>query len=79
VSDQHFKQVGIVHDAGHHLPCLFVLIETQRQPLQMLVKVLAQIGHHTPTGDMRHVATQKVQSPFGNKRHGGHDRQARDV
>ena len=61
VGDQLLEQVRVVDHARHQLPGLLVLVEAQREALQVLVDVLAHVGHHAPPGDVRQVAAHELQ------------------
>ena len=59
--NQPLEHVGVVDHARHELAGLFVLVEAQRKPLQMLVDVLAGLRHDAPTRHMRHVGAHELQ------------------
>lgn len=54
------EQVGVVHRAGHELPRLLVLVEAKREPLQMTVDLIPNVGYDVPSGHVGRIATDKA-------------------
>ena len=62
VRDQLLEHVRVVDHPRHQLAGLLVLVEAQREALQMLVDVLADVCHHAPTGHVRLVGADELQA-----------------
>jgi len=73
------EQLGIVDHAGHQLAGLLVLVEAERQALQVLVDVGTDVGDDVPAGDVGHVASEKAQNPTGHIDCQRYQGQPRDV
>ncbi len=63
VRDQPLDQVRVVDGARHQLAGLFVLVEAERQALQVLVDIGANVGDDVPTCHVGHVAPDEAQTP----------------
>ena len=62
VGDQLLEHVRVVDHARHQLAGLLVLVEAQREALQMLVDVLADVCHDAPAGHVRLVGADELQA-----------------
>ena len=66
VGDQLLEHVRVVDHPRHQLAGLLVLVEAQREALQMLVDVLTHVCHDAPTGHVRLVGADELQARTHN-------------
>jgi len=60
VGDELLQEVGVVDHPRHELARLLVLVEAERQALEVAVHVVAHVGDHVPASDVGSVGAREL-------------------